>query len=117
MVTYLFSKHVTCIDYFFVFDYVFLFLSDSYFTMGLLLFVISLFGSVLKQGTFDFFHYSLNKAKDKLLSNQVPKEADSKRLHRLSRSVPSSYIVFLKAGSLFIICSILCILIYYLVNT
>ena len=96
---------------------VFLFLSDSYFTMGLLLFVIGLFGLVLKQGTFDFFHYSLNKAKDKLLSNQVQKEADSKRLHRLSRSVPSSYIVFLKAGSLFIICSILCILIYYLVNT
>lgn len=96
---------------------VLLFLSDSYFIIGILLLILGLLGLVLKQGTFDFFHYSLNRAKDKLFKVQEQKDSDNKQLHRLSRSVPSSYLSFIKAGSVFLLCSILCILIYYLLNT
>lgn len=100
----------------------FLFLSDRYFIIGLLLLIIGLFGLVLKQGTFDFFHYSLNKAKDKLVRPQEVnqqmehKHSDEERLHRLSRSIPSSYTLFLKAGSLFLLSSILCLLLYFFQN-
>lgn len=96
---------------------VFLFLSDSYFTIGILLLIIGLFSLVLKQGTFDFFHYSLNKAKDKLFKVREQEAPDENQLHKLSRSIPSSYTSFLKAASIFLLFSILCILIHYLLNT
>lgn len=95
-----------------------LFMSDAFFVIGLLLQTIGLFGWVLKNGTFDFFHYSLSQSKDKFFRSQKINDSnklnDKDRLHRLSRSIPSSYTSFLKAGGMFLLCAMICTVLYYL---
>lgn len=91
----------------------FLDISNGYFMISLILLVIGLFGWVLKEGTFDLFHYSLNQLKDKLF-NQGNSKTNKKGVHYLSQAIPSTYTAFIKAGLLFLVCSILCILIYFI---
>lgn len=98
----------------------FLYLSDRYFLLSLILSTIGLLMLVLKDGTFDFFHYGLNRAKNYLFqqeNNDVKKNRPmpaSDDLHRLSQSIPSAYTACLKAGALFFVLSALCILLFYL---
>jgi 4-amino-4-deoxy-L-arabinose transferase-like glycosyltransferase len=100
----------------------FLYLSNSSFVISLLLLIIGLFGLVLKEGTFDSFHYSFNQWKDRLFNfkdahqNDENGQFDDENFHRLSKSIPSSYTSFIKAGILFLLISILCILIYFFFN-
>src|SRR5690625_798137 len=95
-----------------------LFMGDAFFVIGLLLQTIGLFGLVLKNRTFDFFHYSLSQSKDKFFRSQKTSDSknlsDKDRLHRLSRSIPSSYTSFLKAGGMFLLYSLICTVFYYL---
>ena len=91
----------------------FLYLSNTYFLISIVLLIIGLFGLILKEGTFDLFHYSLNQVKGKFFN---PENSNAKKthLHRLSQAIPSAYTSFIKAGLLFLVGSILCILIYSL---
>lgn len=99
-----------------------LFMSDSYFTLSAVLLIIGLFGLILKDGTFDFFHYSMKKARNRIFNREKTEQAnrselpDEEDLHHLSRSISNTYKSFLKIGSLFLILSVISLLIDYLLK-
>jgi len=91
------------------------FLSDSYFYIAGPFLIVSLFGAVLKDGTFDFFHRTWKRFGQRLFKPQQIKKDDSDDLHQLSRSVGTWYKTGLKLGSSFLILSLIFLTLFYII--
>lgn len=97
------------------------FLSNSYFYISSPILLVSLFGAVLKDGTFDFFHYAwkiygprLFKPRPIEEEGNDEEEADEDDLHQLSRSIGSWYRKGLKLGGIFLALALFFLLLYYI---
>lgn len=90
-------------------------LANSLFLVALPLVIIGLFGFVLSQGAFDFFHYSMKKVaklrKRKQDTDEIEEDIDPQAL---SRSIGKGYRSFLTVGMILLILSILFLWDYYL---
>ena len=96
-----------------------LFVSDSYFAISIVFFIIGFFGLILKNGTFDFFYYSFIKTKEKIIdrkgtdSHKKALLPEREEISHLSNSISNTYISFIKTGVIFLVFSILSLLLYY----
>lgn len=91
-------------------------LSNHLFLIALPLLIIGLFGWVLANETFDFFHYSMRKTRRlrKNKNNHADLNEEKIDPHALSTAVGKSYQSILTIGVLVFIASVLCLWEYIL---
>lgn len=89
------------------------FLSNAYFYIAAPILLVSLFGAVLKDGTFDFFHHTWNKFGQRLFKPHTDEDSKKKDPQRLSRSIGTWYKTGLKIGGLFLLLSLFFLFLFY----
>lgn len=93
------------------------FLSNSYFYISGPILLVSLFGAVLKDGTFDFFHHTWKRFGQRLFKPKpIEKDDgdDDDNMNQLSQSVGTWYKTGLKLGGSFLVLSLIFLALFYM---